>query len=93
MPRRADAFEQQLALINQGLKAQRTGVSIHIRRQGLALLSTLPSKTPGKPPQQQRVPLSLKADSQGLARALRDRTMRGVLGHRSAGPARFGQTG
>ncbi len=54
MPRRADAFEQQLALINQGLKAQRTGVSIHIRRQGLALLSTLPSKTPGKPPQQQR---------------------------------------
>ena len=69
MPRRADAFEQQLALINQGLKAQRTGVSIHIRRQGLALLSTLPSKTPGKPPQQQRVPLSIKADSQGLARA------------------------
>ena len=44
-------------------------MSIHIRRQGLALLSTLPSKTPGKPPQQQRVPLSLKADAQGMARA------------------------
>jgi len=61
MPSRADAFEQQLSLINQGLKAQRTGVSINRRGQGLALLSTLPSKTPGKPPQQQRVPLYLKA--------------------------------
>ena len=69
MPSRADAFEQQLSLINQGLKAQRAGVSINRRGQGLALLSTLPSKTPGKPPQQQRVPLSLKADPQGLARA------------------------
>jgi len=46
MPSRADAFEQQLSLINQGLKAQRAGVSINRRGQGLALLSTLPSKPP-----------------------------------------------
>ena len=64
MSSRADAFEQQLSLTNQGLKPQRAGVSINRRGQGLALLSTLPSKMPGKPPQQQRVPLSLKADSQ-----------------------------
>ena len=62
MPSRADSFEQQLSLINQGLKAQRAGVSINRRGQGLALLSTLPSKTPGKPPQQQRVPLSLNSE-------------------------------
>ena len=46
MPRRADALEQQLVLINQGLKAQRTGVTIHIRRQGFALLSPLPMCCP-----------------------------------------------
>jgi len=30
MPSRADAFEQQLLLNNQGLKAQRAGVSISV---------------------------------------------------------------
>ena len=35
MPSRADAIEQQLSLINQGLKAQRAGVSINRRGQGL----------------------------------------------------------
>tara|TARA_Y100000589_G_scaffold193123_1_gene182812 strand:- start:640 stop:804 length:165 start_codon:yes stop_codon:yes gene_type:complete len=53
MPRRAEAFEQRLALINKGFKAQRIGVSIHIQRKGLALLSTLPSKLSSKAPKQQ----------------------------------------
>ena len=62
-------LQNQLHVINSGLKAQNAGVAIQLRGNSLCLSAILPSKIEGRDPHQQRVRIKLKATKEGIARA------------------------
>ncbi len=60
--------QQELVNINNGLKAQKAGVTIQLRLKTLSLRSVLPSKENNRTESQQRVLIGEKADSIGLTK-------------------------
>ena len=62
-------LQNQLHVINSGLKTQNAGVAIQLRGNSLCLSAILPSKIDGRDPHQQRVRIKLKATKEGIARA------------------------
>ncbi len=61
--------QQELVNINNGLKAQKAGVTIQLRGKTLSLRAILPSKEEKGAESQQRVLIGEKANSIGLAKA------------------------